>query len=182
MPFAKIHIRKGHGAQKKRAIANAVQASLVATLDIPEQDRFQLIEEYEDDHFIHTDAFLGLTYTCGLLMIEIAFTEGRSDELKKTLMADLNRRLVVTADVRPDDVVVLIYEFGAANVSLGHGLAQRAPQDHGCASSGRIAGAATRLVALACRGSASAYAHGRKAKDPPSRRRQAGDPQAASER
>jgi phenylpyruvate tautomerase PptA (4-oxalocrotonate tautomerase family) len=127
MPFAKIHIRKGHGAQKKRAIADALQASLVATLDIPEQDRFQLIEEYEADHFIHTDAFLGLTYTRGLLMIEIAFTEGRSDALKKTLLADLNRRLVETADVRPDDVVVLIYELWAANVSLGRGLTQRAP-------------------------------------------------------
>jgi phenylpyruvate tautomerase PptA (4-oxalocrotonate tautomerase family) len=127
MPLAKIHLRKGHRAEKKRAIADALQASLIATLDIPEQDRFQLIEEYEDDHFIHTDAFLGLTYTRDLLMIEIALTEGRSDALKKALLADLNQRLVETADVRPDDVVVLIYEFGAANLSLGCGLAQRAP-------------------------------------------------------
>ena len=127
MPLAKIHLRKGHRAQKKRAIADALQASLIATLDIPEQDRFQLIEEYDDDHFIHTDAFLGLTYTRDLLMIEIALTEGRSDAVKKALMADLNRRLVETADVRPDDVVVLIHEFGAVNLSLGRGLAQRAP-------------------------------------------------------
>jgi phenylpyruvate tautomerase PptA (4-oxalocrotonate tautomerase family) len=127
MPLAKIHLRKGQRAEKKRAIADALQASLIATLDIPEQDRFQLIEEYEDDHFIHTDAFLGLTYTRDLLMIEIALTEGRSDALKTALLADLNRRLVETADVRPDDVVVLIYELGAANLSLGRGLAQRAP-------------------------------------------------------
>ena len=125
MPLAKIHLRKGHRAEKKRAIADALQASLIATLDIPEQDRFQLIEEYEDDHFIHTDAFLGLSYTRDLLMIELALTEGRSDALKKALLADLNRRLVETADVRPDDVVVLIYELGAANLSLGRGLAQR---------------------------------------------------------
>ena len=127
MPLAKIHIRKGHRAEKKRAIADAVQASLIATLEIPEQDRFQLIQEYEDDHFIHTDAFLDLTYTRDLLMIEIAFIEGRSDELKKALLADLNRRLVETADVRPDDVFVTMYEVGAANVSFGRGLAQRGP-------------------------------------------------------
>ena len=83
MPLAKIHIRKGQRAQKKRAIADALQASLIAILDTPEEDRFQLIQEYEDDHFIHTDAFLGLTYTRDLLMIEIALTEGRSDALKK---------------------------------------------------------------------------------------------------
>jgi phenylpyruvate tautomerase PptA (4-oxalocrotonate tautomerase family) len=108
-------------------MADAVQASLIAILEIPEQDRFQLIQEYEDDHFIHTDAFLDLTYTRDLVMIEIAFIEGRSDELKKALLADLNRRLVEKADVRPDDVFVTMYEIGAVNVSFGRGLAQRAP-------------------------------------------------------
>jgi phenylpyruvate tautomerase PptA (4-oxalocrotonate tautomerase family) len=127
MPLAKIHIRKGHSVEKKRAIADAVQASLIAVLEIPEQDRFQLIQEYEDDHFIHTDAFLDLTYTRDLVMIEITFLKGRSDELKKALLADLNRRLVETADVRPDDVLVLIYESAPANFSFGRGLAQRAP-------------------------------------------------------
>lgn len=127
MPLAKIHMRKGHRADKGRAIADAVQASLIAILDIPEQDRFQLIQEYEDDHFIHTDAFQDLTYTRDLLMVEITFIEGRFDELKKALLADLNRRLVDTAGVRPDDVFVTMYEVGAANVSFGRGLAQRAP-------------------------------------------------------
>jgi phenylpyruvate tautomerase PptA (4-oxalocrotonate tautomerase family) len=126
MPLTKIHIRKGHPPEKKRAIADAVQASLIATLDIPEQDRFQLIHEYEDEHFIHTDAFLDLTYTRDLLMIEIAFIEGRSDDLKKALLADLNRRLAETTDVRSDDVFVAMYDIGAANVSFGRGLAQRA--------------------------------------------------------
>jgi phenylpyruvate tautomerase PptA (4-oxalocrotonate tautomerase family) len=126
MPLAKIHIRKGHPPEKKRAIADAVQASLIATLDVPDQDRFQLIQEYEDEHFIHTDAFLDLTYTRDLLMIEIAVIEGRSDDLKKALLADLNRRLVETTDVRSDDVFVAMYDIRAANVSFGRGLAQRA--------------------------------------------------------
>jgi phenylpyruvate tautomerase PptA (4-oxalocrotonate tautomerase family) len=127
MPLTKIHIRKGHPPEKKRAIADAVQTSLIATLDIPEHDRFQLIHEYEDEHFIHPEAFLDLTYTRDLLMIEIAFIAGRSDELKQALLADLNRRLVETADVRSDDVFVSMYEFAAVNVSFGRGLTQRAP-------------------------------------------------------
>ena len=35
MPLAKIHIRKGHRAEKKRAIADALQASLIATSIFP---------------------------------------------------------------------------------------------------------------------------------------------------
>jgi phenylpyruvate tautomerase PptA (4-oxalocrotonate tautomerase family) len=130
MPLAKIHIRRGRPPETKRAIADAVQASLIATLGIPEADRFQLIQEYEDEHFIHTSAFLDLTYTRDLLMIEIAFIEGRSDDVKKALLADLNRRLVETAGVRSDDVFVSMYEIGAASVSFGRGLAQRAPTQH----------------------------------------------------
>jgi exonuclease V gamma subunit len=98
--------RRRRCASSKRAIADAVQTSLIATLEIPEQDRFQLIQEYEDDHFIHTDAFI---------------------ELTKALLADLNRRLVETADARSDDVFVSMYELRAANVSFGRGLAQRVP-------------------------------------------------------
>jgi hypothetical protein len=81
-----------------RAIADAVQASLIATLDIPEQDRFQLIQEFEDEHFIHTDAFLDLTYTRDLLMIEIAFIEGRSDG---GLRAGLQQASLLVAESEP---------------------------------------------------------------------------------
>ena len=77
MPLTKIHIRKGHPPERKRAIAGAVQTLLIATLDIPEHDRFQLIHEYEDEHFIHPETFLDLTYTRDLLMIEIAFIAGQ---------------------------------------------------------------------------------------------------------
>ena len=128
MPLTKVHLRRGSSIEKRRAIADAVQETLVANLGIPEQDRFLVFAEYEDGNFVHTSSFdaFGLTYTDELLMIEISFVAGRSDEVKKKLLADLNRRLVDAAGVRPDDVFVVLYEFGPANVSFGQGLAQRA--------------------------------------------------------
>lgn len=129
MPLTKVHLRKGASVEKRRAIADAVQESLIANLSIPEQDRFLVINEYDDDNFIHTPSFdaFGLTYTDELLMIEISFVIGRSDEVKKGLLADLNRRLVETAGVRTDDVFVVLYDLAPAGVSFGQGLAQRAP-------------------------------------------------------
>jgi phenylpyruvate tautomerase PptA (4-oxalocrotonate tautomerase family) len=99
----------------------------VADLGIPDQDRFLVFAEYEDGSFVHAPSFdaYGLTYTDELLMIEISFVAGRSDEVKKKLLADLNRRLVDAAGVRADDVFVVLYEFAPANVSFGQGLAQR---------------------------------------------------------
>jgi phenylpyruvate tautomerase PptA (4-oxalocrotonate tautomerase family) len=129
MPFTKVHLLKGTSVEKRRAIADAIQESLVANLGIPEQDRFLTFAEYDDENFVHSSAFdtYGLTYTDALLMIEISFVAGRSDDVKKGLLADLNRRLVEAAGLRSDDAFVVMYEVAPANVSFGQGLAQRAP-------------------------------------------------------
>jgi phenylpyruvate tautomerase PptA (4-oxalocrotonate tautomerase family) len=132
MPLTKVHLRHGSTPEKRRAIADAVHKSLVDILGIPEQDRFLVIVEYTADNFVHTPSFdlYELSYTDDLLMIEISFIEGRSDDVKKTLISELNARLTAAARVRTDDVVVVLYEVGRANVSFGQGLTQRASSRH----------------------------------------------------
>jgi phenylpyruvate tautomerase PptA (4-oxalocrotonate tautomerase family) len=126
MPLVTINLRKGRSPVVKRAMADAVHEALVANLGIPPTDRFQLIREYEPEDFIHSDSHLDLAYTADLVMLEIAFVEGRSDDVKKALLQDLNARFVTHAGIRPDDLFVTFVEVGRANVSFGKGLAQRA--------------------------------------------------------
>lgn len=126
MPLVKVHLRAGRSAEEKDAIAAAIQRAIVEILHIPAADRYQLFTEYGAGDFRHTDSYLGLDYSDQLLIVEIAFVEGRSDELKKSLLAAINMRLVATGAVRAEDVFVVITEFGRANVSFGRGLAQRA--------------------------------------------------------
>ena len=127
MPLVKFNLLKGRSAEEKDSIATSIQAALVSTLGVPEPDRYQLFNEYDGENFRHTSGYLGMTYTDQLLMIEITFLEGRDDEDKKSLLAEMNRNLVATGVVGADDVFVLITEIGRANVSFGKGLAQRAP-------------------------------------------------------
>lgn len=126
MPLVKVHLRAGRSAAEKDAIGSAIQSALVKVLDVPDADRYQLFTEYSDENFRHTEGYLGLTYTEQLLIIEIAFVEGRSDELKKALLAAINRNLVAAGAARADNVFIVITEFGRANISFGRGLAQRA--------------------------------------------------------
>ncbi|TBW40646.1 tautomerase family protein [Siculibacillus lacustris] len=126
MPLVTLNLRKGRSPDVRRAMADAVHAALVANLAIPESDRFQLIREYDDADYIHTDAHLDLTYSRDLVMLEVAFIEGRSDEIKKALIADLAARLTAAVGLRPDDLFITFTEVGRANVSFGKGLAQRA--------------------------------------------------------
>jgi phenylpyruvate tautomerase PptA (4-oxalocrotonate tautomerase family) len=125
MPLVIINLRKGRPAVVKRAMADAVHAALVAKLGIPASDRFQLIREYDGGDFIHADAHLDLSYSADFVMLEIAFVEGRCDEVKKDLLRDLNERLVAAAGLRPDGLFVVFHDVGRANVSFGKGLAQR---------------------------------------------------------
>ncbi len=126
MPLVKVNMRKGRTTEEKAAIADSIQAALVSALKVPEEDRYQLFTEFDDDNFRHTDAYLGLEYSSQLLIIEITFLLGRDDEIKKSLLAEINRNLVTAGVARPDDAFVMITEIGGANISFGGGLAQRA--------------------------------------------------------
>jgi phenylpyruvate tautomerase PptA (4-oxalocrotonate tautomerase family) len=126
MPLIKVHLRQGRSQQDKDAMAAGIQSALVEVLGIPDADRYQLFTEYGEQDFRHTEAYLGLSYSPRLVMIEITIVEGRDDELKKALLAAVSQNLVSVGVVGPDDVFVMVYEIGRACVSFGQGLAQRA--------------------------------------------------------
>jgi phenylpyruvate tautomerase PptA (4-oxalocrotonate tautomerase family) len=127
MPLVKVNLRKGRTTEEKTTIAASIQAALVSVLKVPDADRYQLFNEFEDENFRHTESYLGLDYSSQLLIIEITFLFGRDDEVKKALLAEINQNLVSAGVVRSDDVFIMITEIGAANISFGNGLAQRAP-------------------------------------------------------
>jgi phenylpyruvate tautomerase PptA (4-oxalocrotonate tautomerase family) len=126
MPVATFNLRKGRTAESKRKMADAVQAAIVDKLNVPDEDRYQLFREYDNDDFIHTPEYLGISYSSQLLVLEVTFIHGRPDEIKKALLDDINRRLVDTGEISADDVFIVLHEIGRANVSFGRGLAQRA--------------------------------------------------------
>ena len=127
MPLVKVNLLKGRSVDDKDSIAAAIQAALVSTVEVPDDNRYQLFNEYDRENFRHTSGYLGLTYTDQLLIIEITVRTGDDDEHKRSLLAAINRNLVAAGAVGDDDVFVLITEVGGADVSFGRGLAQRAP-------------------------------------------------------
>ena len=127
MPLVKVNLLKGRSAEEKDSIAASIQAALVSTVEVADDNRYQLFNEYDGENFRHTSGYLDMTYSDQLLVIEITVREGDDDDHKKSLLAAINRNLVATGVVRGDDVFVLLTEIGGADVSFGRGLAQRAP-------------------------------------------------------
>ncbi len=69
MPLVKVNLLKGRSAEEKDSIAASIQAALVSTLGVPDEDRYQLFNEYDGESLRHTSGYLGLTYTDRLLIV-----------------------------------------------------------------------------------------------------------------
>jgi phenylpyruvate tautomerase PptA (4-oxalocrotonate tautomerase family) len=123
VPFVKFFLRKGKSQEYVRGVTDAVHAALVAQVNIPADDRFQVVLELDDAKLIAHPSYGGVNRSNDLIIVEITFSTGRTVEIKKNLYADIVRRLEQSVDVRPDDVVICLVEVTKENWSFGGGRA-----------------------------------------------------------
>ena len=116
-------LRKGKSPEFLREASNAVHEALVATANVPPDDRFHIIEEVEHDHLIAHPTYGGVERSEALIVIQITLNTGRTIDVKRALYADIARRLQECLDVRPDDVLVSLVEVVKENWSFGGGRA-----------------------------------------------------------
>jgi phenylpyruvate tautomerase PptA (4-oxalocrotonate tautomerase family) len=127
MPVAKIYVTEGqYDAARLTSVSTAVQDALMSVLGVPSDDFFQIIHILPRKHFLHTPSFVGMNYSDDLIVLEITFISGRPKETRLALLKALNERVVASAGISPDDLLILLYEVPGENVSFGQGLAQRA--------------------------------------------------------
>src|SRR6478609_11120834 len=103
MPLVKVNLLKGRSAEDKDSIAASIQAALVSTLEVSDSNRYLLFNEYDGESFRHTSGYLGMAYTDRLLILEITTRQGDGDELKRSLLAEINRNLVAAGLVGGED-------------------------------------------------------------------------------
>lgn len=123
MPLVRITLRRGKTPEFLRDASNAVHEALVATANVPADDRFHIIEEVDHDHLIAHPSYGGVERSDGLVVVQITLNAGRTVEIKRALYADIARRLQEAVDVRPDDVLVSLVEVTKENWSFGGGRA-----------------------------------------------------------
>ncbi|MFJ9631775.1 tautomerase family protein [Streptomyces sp. NPDC101175] len=124
MPLVRIDLIRGRSPENVRAIADAVQQSLIEVLKIPARDRFQILTQHEPDEIIAEDAGLGFRRTPGGTVIVHVFTQrGRSTEDKQHLYKTLADRLAA-AGVDGKDLFISYFENGPDDWSFADGRAQ----------------------------------------------------------
>jgi 4-oxalocrotonate tautomerase len=127
LPLARIDIPKGRAPAFRAAIGDVVHAAMTATLDVPTDDRFQVIGEHGSTHLIVDPKFLEIERTADAIIVQVTLSEGRTVDQKKAFYKAIADGLRQRIGLRPEDVFVSLIEVKRENWSLGLGVAQFAP-------------------------------------------------------
>jgi len=135
MPLVRISFMKGRPADFGERAGTIVYESMVETIDVPRNDRFQVITEHDEHGLIYDPGYLGIQRGDGIMVIQITLSEGRSAERKKSLYRRIADRLNAELGVRIEDVFINLVEVKKENWSFGNGVAQyvtqeRSPLEH----------------------------------------------------
>lgn len=120
MPFVRTAVRKGTSRERRAQIVEGVHRALVEAIGMPADELFNLVSEYEPEHFFYDRRFNGIARSDDLVVIEITMRRGRSDAMKRALYAAIADRLG-DAGVSPGDVFVFMHENDYSDWSVGNG-------------------------------------------------------------
>ena len=129
MPLARIDLPAGKPPEYGRAVADAVYEALIATLNVPRGDRFQVISEHGRDTLLIDPTYLGIDRSADALLIQVTLSEGRSVEVKKAFYKAVADGLHERIGLRREDVFINLVEVKKENWSFGHGVAQYVESD-----------------------------------------------------
>jgi 4-oxalocrotonate tautomerase len=126
MPLVRIDLRRGKPSAYKRAICDGVYRAMRDTFAVPENDRFQIVNEHDAENFIHAESYLGIAYSEDLVIIQITANDTRMVEQKQAFFARIAVLLADNPGLRKEDVIINLVECKKENWSFGNGIAQYA--------------------------------------------------------
>jgi 4-oxalocrotonate tautomerase len=124
MPLVRISLRKGKPASYRKKIADNIYQALRETFEVPEEDRFMTVDEYEADNFFYSPNYLGIERSDEFVIVQITVSNTRTVAQKQALFKRIAERLQDDLGLKPDDIFINLLEVGKENWSFGRGIAQ----------------------------------------------------------
>jgi len=123
VPLVRISLIKGKSAAYVRSIADGVHRALVETYDVPENDRFQLIQQHDREEFLYDPDYLNIHRTDDVIFINIIASRTRDTASKQAFYKALAGILSQDPGLRPEDIMVIFSPNDRDDWSFGLGLA-----------------------------------------------------------
>ncbi len=124
MPFVRIDLAKGKSAKYRNTIGEIVYQAMTDVINVPQDDKFQIITEHPTEELNVAESYLGIKYSKDIILIQITLNQGRTVELKKAFYRRIADDLHAQLKVRLEDVFINLVEVPKENWSYGNGIAQ----------------------------------------------------------
>ena len=126
MPLVRIDLIRGKPAAFRKRIGEIVYTAMRDVINVPENDKFQVITQHDAEELNVADSYLGNSYSADIILIQITLNAGRTVEMKKAFFKRIADDLHDQLKVRREDVVINLVEVAKENWSFGGGVAQYA--------------------------------------------------------
>jgi len=124
MPLVRISLREGKTEAYKKALADGVHRALVEAIDVPAQDRFQVVTEHSAGELFYDPSYLGIERSDGIVLVQSTLSTGRKPAQKRKLYQRMSQILAENPGLRPQDLMISLVEVAWENWSFGNGESQ----------------------------------------------------------
>ncbi|MGL5167868.1 MAG: tautomerase family protein [Afipia sp.] len=126
MPFVRIDLAKGKSPEHRKTIGEIVYKAMTETINVPADDKFQVITEHAAEELNYPKSYLGIEYSKDIVFIQITLNGGRTVDMKKAFYKRIADDLHAQLKIRREDVFINLVEVAKENWSFGNGIAQYA--------------------------------------------------------
>jgi 4-oxalocrotonate tautomerase len=123
VPLVEIDLLEGRSEPELDAISDAVHEAMVAVLDVPQRDRFQIITERRARDLRFDPNYLDIDRDEGFLLVRITLAAGRTTEVKQEFYRHLADLLAERIGMRTENLAVVMVENEREDWSFGRGQA-----------------------------------------------------------
>ena len=128
MPLVRIDLMQGKTAEYRTKVGEIVYRAMLAELNVPEDDLFQIITEHAPAGLNFDRDYLGVHRTDECAFIQITLNGGRTVEVKQRFYKAIADGLHEGLQLRREDVFISLVEVHKEDWSFGNGEAQYVPK------------------------------------------------------
>ncbi len=124
MPLVRIDLLEGKTPEYRMQVGQVVYQAMLDVLNVPKDDRFQIIAEHPKAGLQFDRDYLGVHRSDDCVFLQITLNGGRTVEMKQRFYKAVADGLHETLKLRREDVFISLVEVSKENWSFGNGEAQ----------------------------------------------------------
>lgn len=130
MPLVRIDLAADTSTETAAAIGDVIYAAMTSVANVPEHDKFQIINRHTKDELVYPAAgYLGITYTPNIVFIQVTWSAGRSIAVKKAFYKFIAEGIQAKTGLRKEDVWINLVDVQREDWSFGNGEMQYVPDE-----------------------------------------------------